>query len=780
MQSFANIRKTKSNTVSLLVMFIISGILLNAGLLVFLNFGSFLDDLSKELNTSNVYYAMPEKVYSSEIDNYLKSNDNITEMQKENALWFSTSVKYKGEDRESSFILSDASVQRNLSKWKLVGESLPAEPMSIYLPTIYKMDGGYKLNDKFEIKLPETTLTFTIKGFTEDVLFSSNSTGIMGAYLPHDTYEAVSKELANTNYKATIVFANLKKADGGDIETRLRELNKFSPVSTRSSLTETLFSIDFKMVKLARTMMATMMSVSTVVFAVLIMAVCLIVIRFRIRNSIEDDMLKIGSLKSVGYTSGQIIATIALQFGLIAVTGSIIGIALSYAVTPTISSIFAEQSGLLWIQGFDPMISGITLGFILIIVAFAAFVSANRIKKLNPITALRGGIVTHSFRKNHLPLDKAKGSLPLILSLKSAFQNVKQNIMITIILIAVSFSSTFAFVMFYNSTIDTRTFAEVPGIELSNAMAIPKENVGTADFLNKVKGMNDVRKAQYLDDIGVKVDGKNVQVTVMDDFTQKETKLSYEGRYPLHDNEIAIAGYLAEITNKNIGDTVTVSYSGKQADYLITGLTQGSNMNGMVASIRHDGILKINSDFKQSALQIYLNKNVSVEDFLTKLNAQFGDITLATTNIDKEFATGMGAYSSIVSKLGIGMLVITIIVVILVLYFVISSSIIRRKRKLGIQKAIGFTTFQLMNEMSIGFLAPIIIGVAIGSFLGIIGTNPIMSVTSKSMGVMRANYIIIPALIALIGAAIVLISYTTSMVITFRIRKISAYALVSE
>ena len=203
-------------------------------------------------------------------------------------------------------------------------------------------------------------------------------------------------------------------------------------------------------------------------------------------------------------------------------------------------------------------------------------------------------------------------------------------------------------------------------------------------------------------------------------------------------------------------------------------------MNSMVASIRHDGILKIAPDFKQTSLQIYLEENTSTAEYIKILDARFGSSIDASVDIDKAFAEDMGSYARIVSKLGVGMIVVTVFVVILILYFVINSSIIRQKQKLGIQKAIGFTTFQLMNQLSIGFLPPIITGVFIGSILGMLETNTMISIVSKSMGVMKANFIITPGWIALFGIAIVLVSYMTSMLITYKIRKISAYALVSE
>jgi putative ABC transport system permease protein len=93
----------------------------------------------------------------------------------------------------------------------------------------------------------------------------------------------------------------------------------------------------------------------------------------------------------------------------------------------------------------------------------------------------------------------------------------------------------------------------------------------------------------------------------------------------------------------------------------------------------------------------------------------------------------MGSYSTVISKVGIAIFVVTNLIVILILYFVVNSSITRQKRTLGIQKAIGFTTFQLMNQVSLSFLIPVAVGVFIGSVLGITQTNDVMSVGESAM-----------------------------------------------
>lgn len=782
MLSFANIRKTKSHTFSLILMFMILAILLNLGLLVTMNFGTFFDKTAAELHTSDIYYIMPSKLYTAEVDRYLEKSKNITAMERVEAFAVSSEVKYGSSNRGIPFLMTNADVPHSISKWKTIDGAEPLDAnldeMPVYLPNTFALNGGYKINDKLTVKNGNKSVTFTIKGFTEDIYFSSIDMGLMSVYMPQAVYEKAFTELSPEDH-TTVVFANLKKIDKS-VETGIREINHGAAISTTTDISKCLFSFDLSVVKLSRTMMASVTSAITVAFSIIIALVCLIIVRFRISNSIEEDMTKIGSLKATGYTSWQIMLTIIVQYGIIALAGSLLGIVISYQFIPTISNVFAVQTGLSWIQGFDCPISSFVLLFILLVVTAVAFFAARRVRKINPIVALRGGIVTHSFRKNHMPLNKSRGNLPLTLGIKSNLQNMKQSLMIIIIMVAVGFSGTFGVVMFYNTVVDTSTFAETPGLELSNAAVVFNPKYDNSQIISAIKNMPHVQKVQYVDTDSVKVNNNDTSVTVMQDYSSKKTKTVYEGRYPRHANEIVLASSLAKLLDKKIGDNVTLVYGNNQYDFIITGFSQGSEMGGLNASITLNGVRQLNPNFKQKILQIYLDKGTDAAVFTDTLQKEYGDKVISVINGDKGLEQGMGPYVAIVSKIGIGTMAITIIVVLLVLYFVIVSSIIRKRRELGIQKAIGFTTLQLMNQLSISFVFPILIGITLGCILGINQTNPIMSVAQRSMGIMKANYIIRPAWIAVFGTATLIVSYIISMLITWRIRKISAYALVSE
>lgn len=203
-------------------------------------------------------------------------------------------------------------------------------------------------------------------------------------------------------------------------------------------------------------------------------------------------------------------------------------------------------------------------------------------------------------------------------------------------------------------------------------------------------------------------------------------------------------------------------------------------MGGVNASMRYDGFYKINPGFKKTCLLIYLEEGVNANSFINDFEASMGDFVMNIVDIDKNLELNLGIYTSLVSRVGLAILFVTIFVIILVLYFVINSTVIRMKRNLGIQKALGFTTLQLMNQISLSFLLPALIGVVIGSLVGMTQTNTLLSFVQRDMGIMRTEYIIPPTWVLAFAIIVFLVSYVTSLLVTLKIRNISPYTLIND
>ena len=125
MHARANIRKSKSVSVTLVVMFLIAALLLNMGLLVAINYGSFFSSLKQELSPADAYYAIPGAIYSDEVKSYIDSNQHVKKTQANNALWLSSRVVTGGEEKSHTILFQNMDEKREISKWKYVGEYLP-------------------------------------------------------------------------------------------------------------------------------------------------------------------------------------------------------------------------------------------------------------------------------------------------------------------------------------------------------------------------------------------------------------------------------------------------------------------------------------------------------------------------------------------------------------------------------------------------------------------------------------------------------------------------------
>ncbi|MFQ8601142.1 MAG: FtsX-like permease family protein [Oscillospiraceae bacterium] len=209
-------------------------------------------------------------------------------------------------------------------------------------------------------------------------------------------------------YKLHVVHADLDEVkNAASVESGLRELLQLGSSSLISGdISNMLISIDIELIEMSRCMMATMVAAMMVLFALIVVAVCLLVVRFRIVNSIEDDMMKIGSLKSIGYTSRQIGFTLLLQYLLLAGVGSAAGIALSYPLLPAVSAVFEQQSGLRWEQGFDAGVSLAALFTVLVIILLVVVLARGGFKNSArsarcAAKPTRGGLnTTHAARKS--------------------------------------------------------------------------------------------------------------------------------------------------------------------------------------------------------------------------------------------------------------------------------------------------------------------------------------------------------------------------------------------
>jgi len=766
----ANIRKNKGQAVLLTSLLLIASTLLIAGLSVLLGFGTYFDQTVEDLNTSDVRIIVSERYFNDEAEQLLR--DDTSELQVVRGLIFTAEFYWGDSFISEGLLVYDINDQRDLSEWKLVDGELNRNGDAIYLPNVFRTDAGYEIDDTITFDfVPDTTRTFTVAGYIENI-YSGGMVGAHTVFVNTKTFEDLLED--HQESKVSVIYANDLESFA-EIELRLLEtmpeLGGAGPFTAFGIL-------DLELMTNARTEMAGMVSMMTTIVAFIIVGVSLLVVRFTIVNSIEDNISNIGSLQAVGYTNGQILLSFVLQYGLIVVTAVLASILPAYALLFPIGDVLSGQSGLIWQPSIDLSTSLFAGSILVAIVLFVASLASRKVRKVTPVQALRDGSSTRSFKRNPFALDKTGMPLNLALSMKTVFQGIRQSSMMTFILITLSFTATIAVILFYNSAINISTFEQIPGIERSDAALafMPDEDMGA--LATEISNHEDVYFAQFFASERIVVDDIMVTAFGMDDYSYRVTNNIYQGYFPENEEGITLSVLLANELEKEIGDQIVIGDD--NASFEVVGIAQGMEGGSFFAYLTTEGKRVINPDYDPIMLHIYLHPEADSAAFVEELEDLYGDQTFLIVDMAEIFAVGAGSFAAIFAAVGAAILVSAAAIVILVLYFVIASSIVRRSRELGIQKAIGFTTKDLMSQISMAFVLPIVVGVITGSILGALALNPLMGAAMSEMGVMTANFIVNIAWVVGASVALLILAYAISMLVTWRIRKISAYSLVTE
>jgi putative ABC transport system permease protein len=397
---------------------------------------------------------------------------------------------------------------------------------------------------------------------------------------------------------------------------------------------------------------------------------------------------------------------------------------------------------------------------------------------MQPIKALRGGVNTGNIRWNVFPLESAALPLTPALSVKTVVLNIKQSLTIAIILAAVSFTVVFSEVLSYNAPRDT--FVNMMIGQYSDLSVIVNPKTDVYEILEEISKMDDVQNAVITQIQVAAYDDQFISVTVMPDYLNMLNDQTYKGRNPSHENEIVISGMQAGQKGKNIGDTITFSLDEKEEEYIITGFFQSTNNLGREALMTTEGYRLLDPNYKETQIGLKIFKEIDADVFIDNLKQRFGERVADVFNVRELINSQLSTIMGIIFGIGTIFRGITIVIVTFILYLVVRTLLIRSRQDLGIQKAIGFTTFQLMNQIAGSFVPVAVLGSGIGGVIGCMTMNDCIGFLFRGVGIMKVNFTIPIPTVIIACVLICLLTYVISFIVSMRIKKISAYALIVE
>lgn len=768
-QVLYNLNKDRSSFVSFGIIIMITALILSCAAVLLLQVDGAYDDKHIKLDTAGVNAIVPAMV-SGDAEKALSALTAVESLESHKALMTEATVKdFNGADFTMNTVFYSLDDERSMNRFALV-EKLDREVENpIYVPMFVANFGGFPLGEQIIYTVDGVEHHFTVAGVIDEMQYGNYGSGLLCAYLPRKGFDALSEKLDN----AEVTEISMMVKESTDLKAAKESVN----TALQEQGIMMLFCLDADSVKETRTMVSTLLVLILAAFAAIILAVSVFLSNFRVKNALESEIVNMSVLKALGYTSGQIGAGIAIPYAAVALLFAMVGAAASYALLPVLIEVLGVQSGFIFDVRFDAVSFFAVAAVLAGVVTVFTWLSAGQIKRNQPIDGLRGNTAGKHGKKNHFPLDETGGNTKVLLVLKQIFACKKQNVTLALVSFVLTVLVAFSGTLFFNVAIKPDNFMRALSDETPDVIVDVCDG-RTGDTLAVLEADSRVENAlQYLSG-SVKMEETNAYAFGCSDFSKVRNDVCYAGRNPEAANEIALGN--AFDGSYKIGDSVCVTVGDTSKQFEIVGFVQSVNQNGELCELSLEGFQSLFDTAQTPDIYVYLPSDVDAAAVAEDYKTSHADLVAGTIDARKMMAESQKMYMDITVILVVVIFVVTILIVLFILYIVIKSLLVKRRQELGIYKAMGYTSTQLMVQTAGSFMPVSIAAILLSSVLALFYMPGIFGVIFQALGVMKNHMEISFGFLMLFAAIQIAINMIISFVLCMPIRKISAYALIKE
>lgn len=769
----SNIRRSKGQTASIIVLIIIASLMLNLWLMLSMDYKKNFERYHEKFNAEHVTLAVDGDAVEFQrfLSQTLEGDGRTEEYSLDRCRQTEGMFSYNGGEVISWFVFLEkqAALTRSIGKTEIVEEGTYSS--GVYLPMLYKTE-DIAVGKTIDISIGSHKETYTVCGFFNSIMMGSHNCTLTEIVLTEDKYaELESSEWAP---RATLCSVRLK-----DISENLNYEASLKAAVSEQQPNINMMSNCYDIVWQSRYISQMICSGIMSAMAFFVLLIALVVIVSNIVNYIQVNMKNLGALKATGYTSGQLICSLLVQFLSLALLSALVGIGLSYLLFPSVNAMMIAQTGIPYAMHFLPLPFVISLTILGGAVTSAVWFASHRIKKIEPIVALRSGIQTHNFKSNRVLLERTKAPLNFALALKTALSGVKLNVTVCITMLVLSLIVVFSGLMTRNVILDRQPFVNlIIGETADSCISVKAE--AEDDFLRERNTDSRVEKLYLYTSLKVShVGGAELMATLCDDFSKANNQsVVFEGRFPKYDNEIAIAAKYAKERGLKVGDEIEITANGKQEKYLICGFTQISNNLGRDCLFTRKGYERLGT-LMYTSYYLNLLDGTDIDAFNSEMKEIYKGKVNSAINIQAILDGTGGVYVSLMSIIVIVILILSAIIIVFVLYLLVRTMLNNKQMDYGILKSLGFTTGQLILQTAMSFMPAVILSAIAGLILSSLIINPLTALFLSGIGIVKCTFTVPVGLIVAAGGGLVLFAFVTVCLLSLKIRKIAPRALLS-
>ncbi|WP_419024404.1 FtsX-like permease family protein [Emergencia sp.] len=555
-----------------------------------------------------------------------------------------------------------------------------------------------EIGDTLTLRAGTIEKNFVVKENIKDAAFGNDMVGMIRLVVNQKDLD----ELSGSNEAAAFIRYDVETDNAEEFVEQLNQLSF-------NTMTNAVTKDTYKMIYSFDMLMAALL----ILIGICLILIALLVLRFTLVFTMEEDYREIGIMKATGFRDFQIKKIYLAKYLTLVTCGSLIGLIMSVPVSRTmiqsvsVNMIMEDSKANLWVNFIC------TALVIVLVMAFCYFCT-RKLNKVSAITAIRGGQTGERYkRRAGLRLhSRGKIGVPVFLGMNDMVSHVRRYLVLMI---------TFC-ISFILITIPLNTLNTMQSEEMALKFALNPE---AAAYVRKIEAKgeeryekeDDVQRGMARVEEELKEKGYDAQLSAVVFYFLKfgsqgkkadsnlmtlqivgseNDFLTYdEGSAPKLSNEIAVSKKMSEKNGWNIGDTIETSLHDGKHSFIITGLYTDYMQVGESARMNPA------FDLGKEMLADYWNIAVHAETDLSQkeLAAELKkDLPAYEWNSAQDVIDrNVGGIQKTLQSMKIPMTILLCAVIMLITLLMEKLFIVREKGEIAMLKSVGF------SDRSIGF-----------------------------------------------------------------------------
>ncbi|WP_075720687.1 ABC transporter permease [Roseburia sp. 499] len=613
----------------------------------------------------------------------------------------------------------------------------------MYLPLKVMETNNLKSGDSIYLCKEDKKTEFVIAGSCKDALLGADMMGSVRILVSKEGYEKVKEY---SDLKGMIYSVSSEKPEKLEEDFNQEDIKK-------------MFSGNRELIKMTYVMDMVVAGLLLVV-SICLIVISMIILRFTIVFTLNEEFREIGVMKAIGVSETQIRGIYLIKYLMIAAVGAGIGF---FAGIPFGKMLLAQVSRnmVMETEGNIWLLSLACALVILLVVVLFCYRCTGRLKKFSPIDAIREGSNGERFTKKGLiKLEKWHGGPVSFLAFNDILSKFRSFVVllliftigILLIIVPVNTANTLksdklvAWFGMQESDICMLNEEEDNRIVREEGREGMKDNFKEMEEKLKKQGIPVKVSQEIMFNLRVSFKEKSYNAFCLQGTGNKVDGYKYEeGTAPKYANEIAITRMTAGHIGAEIGDTVTITMGEEKKEFVITGYFQ--SMNNMGEGIRFSEKAEIDYSYTSGSFARQLTYTDEPDEKEKaereeKIADLYPDYTVYTCG--EYLSDMMGGIADTLDAVK-QLIVIVIMAINMLVTILVSKTFLAKERgEIGMLKAIGFNNPVLIRWQVLRIGVILVLSVILGALLA----TPVAQISSgkvfEMMGATHIEFVIKP------------------------------------